>query len=582
MQRTPGLPKRLLQLLRQLLKYVIWFGLGLIIAGITAGIISGNWGAIPLGLIIAGAVLVGIWILFLGQMGDPNQPNFWQRRSTQVGTNAVVATIAMLAIVGLLNFVAVRAAQRTDLTENQFLSLAPATQQVLKDLKQPLKIYVFDKEVHPADRELLENLRRENANFTYEVVDPDSNPTLAEKFVIKNDQINRDVHIELPSKARRQLVQSITAPQAEARLAGQLPTQRLSESKVVNSIIQVTSDRKARVYFIQGHGERALDATEKGLEAASQALQDRNFESLPLNLAQTGMVPADANVVILAGPTQPLFAAEIKQLEDYLAKGGNLLVMVDPESKANLDGLLKPWGLVLDNRVAIDASGTGQLFGLGPATPIVQDYNNNSHPITKDFGQNITYYPFARPIEIQTLEGVQASPIALTSQASWAESDIKKQPVKQDPNDRPGPLPIAVALSRSVQPPAPSPSPSPSPTSSPSPSPSPTSSPSPTPSPSPSLNPNAPKRESRLVVFGNSTFAANSFFSQQLNGDMFLNSVGWLSQEEGQTLSIRPREMKNRRLTASLAETLLLIGFAAFLLPVLGFFTAGLVWWRRR
>lgn len=541
------------RILRRLLKYSIWFGLGLTIAGISAGLVSGSWSLIPTGLIIAGVVLMGIWLLFLGQLGDSEQPNFWQRRSTQVGTNVLVSTLAVLVILGLLNFVAAKTDQRLDLTETQLFTLAPETQSVLKKLDQPLTVYVFDRQPHPQDRDLLQNFRRINSNFSFEFVDPDANPGLAQRFNLKNDANNRDVYIEVPRTHRQQFVQSVSNQQ------------RLSESRLVNGILQATGDREIKVYFTQGHGERSLNSGEASLSDAVKELQGKNIESLPLNLAQEGKIPDDAAAIVIAGATRPLFEPEVKLLEDYLNKGGNLMVMVDPEAKPGLDDLLKSWGIALDNRVAIDASGAGQMMNFGPAAPVVQDYSQ--HPITKDFRNGISVYPLARPLEIKTVPGVAANPIVLTSQQSWAESNLKESPLKQDADDRPGPLPLGVALSRAV-PPNPTPSPSPQA--------------SPSPAASPDSKAGAAKKESRLVVFGNSSFASDPYFGVQLNGDVFLNSVSWLSQEKGQTLSIRPREMKNRRINLTMLQELWSVSLAVVILPLAAMAGAVFLWWRRR
>ncbi len=533
-------------------KNSVWLGIGLISAACTSGLITG-WTALQTGLTIAGIVLLGVWLLMLGRFdGVGNRPNFWQRRSTQVGTSALISTLSVFVILGLLNVMAVRHLYRVDLTDTARLSIAPETQQILKNLKQPVTLYLFDKTQSPEDRELLQNFRRQSPNFYFEFVDPDADPALAKKFEIKNSNQSRDVHLELPSKNRKLFVQSLS------------PQQRISESRLTSSLLQIESDRKPRIYFTQGHGERSLDPGEKNYGAALKLLQDKNFEVLPLNLAQTVQVPVDASAVVLAGPSAPFFEAELKAIQDYLDQAGNLMVLIDPESKANLTGLLKTWGLVLDDRVAIDASGSGQLLKLGPATPIVQDYNGNSHPITKEFGNNITFYPLSRPIEIQDVAGVQATPIALTNKQSWGESNLQEKPIKLNGGDRPGPLPLAVALTRQVIPKLiqPAPSPSPSPTA------------------SPIVSATAP-RESRLVIFGNSAFATDAFFGAQLNGDMFLNSVTWVSQIDGQALSIRPREIKRRQLSATPQQIQLVMLVSAVLLPVLGFGLAALIGWRR-
>jgi ABC-type uncharacterized transport system involved in gliding motility auxiliary subunit len=593
------------------LKYCGWFGVGLIVAGITAGVVAGDWGVVPTGMIVAGAVLVGIWLLFLGRLDSSDQPSFWQRRSTRISTNVLVSSLSVVIMVGLLNFLAVRYGPRFDLTETQLFSLAPATQDVLRSVRQPVSLYIFDPQPHPSDRALLENLRRQNPNFQFEYIDPALHPDLARRFNLKNDQFNRDVYLENPAQNRSQLVQVINAGQ------------RLSESKIANALIRMTRDRQTKVYALQGHGELSLQVGEDGMAQAVKALQDQNIQVEPLNLAQTGQIPADAAAVMIAGPQNSLFETEVKLLQDYQKQGGSLLVLVDPQTQPGLEGLLQEWGISLDQRLAIDASGTGQVFGLGPAAPIVQTYSD--HPITRNFRNAISFYPFARPLEIKPVPGVEANPIVLTSEKSWGEANSAEKPVKFEPGDRPGPLPIGVALSQSVTPatpvaPTPSATASPeqppnqtstaSPSVSPAPIPSatastapttaaPTIAASPTPSPghaaaspsppgplasppTPSPSPTSPPQQARLVVFGNSRFASDRYFAQQINGDVFLNAVAWVSRSDAETLSIRPAEVNNRRLTLTNQMAVLLSVLALVLVPLASLITAGVLWWRSR
>ena len=354
-----------------------------------------------------------------------------------------------------------------------------------------------------------------------------------------------------------------------------------------------------------------------------KALEEENFTAQPLNLADRSEVPADASLIVIAGPKRKLFAQEVQALKNYLSSGGSLLVMLDPDADPGLDSLLNEWGVKLDGAIAIDASGQGRAVGLGPATPIVTSYGN--HPITQAFNNGFSVYPLAQPIATQPVQGVEETPLVQTSDQSWAESDPTKQPLQFDEgSDRPGPLTLGVALSRKAQPPTTSPtpnaqaspSPSPSPTASPTTSPTPNAQASPSPSPSPTASPttspeasaspspeasaspsgqpeaspflanqkNADKKpsESRLVVYGNSNFATDGWFEQQLNSDVFLNSVSWLSKRDEQALSIRPKEPKNRRINLSEVQSGALGWTALLLMPLFGLTTAAVMWWRRR
>ena len=547
-------------------RYLFWSGPILTIMGISAGVVSGGWTSIPLGLIISGLVIIGLWVVFLGRGSNPQQPQFWNRRSTQVSTNALVSTIAVFVILGLINFMVSRHPTRIDLTEEQLFTLSPESQQVVRS-SPAIKVWIFDGQQNSQDRDLLENYQRQNSKFLFEFVDPEANPGLASSFAIKNSGENRDVYLELQSSKRRQFVQSIS------------PQTRLSENRITSGILQLTSDRRSKIYFLQGHGERSLDSGQGAISQAAQALKDKNFVGEPLNLGLTEKVPVDAVAVMVVGPVRPLLESETKALQDYLNQGGNLLVAVDPTLKSGLDNLLTLWGVKLDDRVVINASDR-QVRGKGPTAVVIAQYGE--HPITKDFRNSNSIYPLARPVEIMPVPGVQSTPLLLTDPNSWAESNLKEQPLKLNGGDRPGPIAIGAAFSRQVTPsaqPSPSPSVSPSPQASVSPAPSPSIAAAPSPPASPLIQ---GSRESRLVVFGNSSFATDGLFGQYLNGDVFVNSVSWLSQQEQQPLSIRPKDLKNRRITLT-NEQASVLGFIALVaVPLLGLTSAGVVWWRRR
>ena len=84
------------------------------------------------------------------------------------------------------------------------------------------------------------------------------------------------------------------------------------------------------------------------------------------------------------------------------------------------------------------------------------------------------------------------------------------------------------------------------------------------------------------MVIGNATFATDGLFDQQLNGDVFLNSVTWLSDLENTTLSIRPKEITNRRITMTVSRQIMVIVLALVVFPLVGLVGAGITWFRRR
>jgi len=505
------------------LKHFLWLGIMALIMGISAGLVSNNWLPIPLGLIIAGTGITGGWLIISSFVAAQKPDGFGGVAS---GRNSVVATISVLVILFLINFLGFRYSWRFDFTENQILSLSPQSQAVVQKLQQPIKIWVFEGNPNPADRELMENYRRSGTQFSYEFVDPQLRLSVAEQFKV---QSLGEVHIE--AGTRRKLIQVVN------------DRQRLSESNITNGLESIQSDRPLRVYFLQSHGEGSLTATEKGLSQLSEALGQKNYEVKPLALATETVIPKEAAMIVIAGAKRNLLEAETKAITEYLDNGGSLLLLLEPRTNVGLNNLLQDWGVVLDERVVIDGSGNGKLVGLGPATSLITQYGD--HPITKDLGTGISLFPLGRAIELKPITGVTQTPLIITNAKSWAEANPDKQPLSFDAaSDRSGPLNLGVALSRQAK--------------------------------------TNSAKESRLVVIGNATFATNGWFEQQLNGDLVLNAIGWLGQQNTRTLSIRPKNVANRRMNLNPVLSLVIGWTALVIFPMVGFVTAGVLWWRRR
>ncbi|MGL5196766.1 MAG: GldG family protein, partial [Chroococcales cyanobacterium] len=336
---------------------------------------------------------------------------------------------------------------------------------------------------------------------------------------------------------------------------------------------------------------------------------DKNFLVEPLNLARLPRVPPDAAVVVIAGPRQPLFPQEVQALRTYLQQGGSLFVAIDPDTNPGLDPLLTEWGIDLDETLAIDSSGSGGLVGLGPAAPLITNYGD--HPIVRDFQGGYSFYPLARPLLLSDVEGVESTPLLLTGEQSWAESNPEDPELRFDPQtDRPGPLILGVAKTKAIATDSPTPEPAtPEPTDEPT-TDEPTTDEPTTDEPTtdepttdepttdePTTDPvttdpvttdpvttdeEPTRREARMVVIGNSEFAIDGNFQLQLNGDVFLNSVSWLSKQNEQTLSIRPKAVLNRRISMTPQQARQLGWAAVVFLPLFGLLTAASLWWKRR
>jgi ABC-type uncharacterized transport system involved in gliding motility auxiliary subunit len=469
------------------------------------------------------------------------------RRSTKYATNYVVSVVLAIALVSALNFVGQRHVKRFDLTGIGRYTLAPQTNQILDKLDRDLEIKAFfTGGEYPPLKELLTSYRTRSRHVRYEFIDPDKQPDVAKKY-----DVTVYGTMSNPFTGSQLKFGTVVLTYGARNEKIEKRSEEVREEDLTNAIIKVQRTEAKRIYFVEGHGEKDPgDAEKSGYAAAKKALEDQSFKVDTVNLASTGKVPADAKVLILAGPTTEPFPQEMQFLNDFLNSGGSLLVMVDPDPSPSLESFLKPWGITVDNDVILDVSGAGRLMGAGPTIPLVLRYE--THKITDRF-RSMTFFPLARSIQPskESVSGVTVETLFRSNPESWGETDLKdlknSKASFDEKSDLKGPLSMAVALTKEVKP----------------------------------ASDKGPAVKARMVAVGNSNFGINAYFPAQGNGNLFLNMVSWLAQDED-LISVRPKAPEDRRIILSQSQQSTLRLVTVILLPGIVLVAGIMVWARRR
>ena len=121
------------------------------------------------------------------------------------------------------------------------------------------------------------------------------------------------------------------------------------EEVVASMISWVLNDEHGVAYMTEKHGETADVALANMLTCAGYYVDIINLRD--------NEVPSDAELVVISNPTTDFYRlnsegtgrSEIERLDDYLSRGGNLYVIVDPFAKKLpvLEGFLSEWGISL-------------------------------------------------------------------------------------------------------------------------------------------------------------------------------------------------------------------------------------------
>jgi len=517
-------------------------GLLLLLAAVLYYSVANVWNKWALGLAIAGALLVAIGVgtnykQILNTLG---------KRSAKYAGNYVVSVILVIALVAGLNYLGQRHPKRFDLTAIGSYTLAPQTTQILNKLNKDLTVKAFfPGGDYAALRELLTEYQAKSGHVKVEFVDPDKHPEEAKQYdVTTYGTFANPLTGSSMKYGTAVLLYGDRREKIEKRSA------EIGEEDLTNAIIKIQNTEVKKIYFIEGHGERDIANAEKiGFSVPKKSLEEQGYQVAGINLATEGKIPQDAKVLIEAGPENEPFPQELQLINDFLNKGGNLLALLNAPPSPSLESFLKEWGIQVDNDIVLDVSGIGQLMNTGPSVALVSKYEE--HRITNKFNA-MTFFPLARSIQPSNtpVNGITVETLFRSSSNSWGKTNIKKlqgEVQVGEKDDLKGPLSLAVAATKEVK----------------------------------ASTDSASAVKARLVVVGNSGFAVNGNFSVGGNGNLFLNMVSWLAQDED-LISIRAKTPTDRRMILSQSQLSVLRLISIFLIPGAVLFIGIAVWTRRR
>jgi ABC-type uncharacterized transport system involved in gliding motility auxiliary subunit len=502
-------------------------GLLLLVAGFIWYSVSNVWEIWDLVLVIAGGALAIVGIAanykqILASLG---------KRSTKYAGNYVISLILVIAIVAGLNYIGQRHVKRFDTTHIGRFTLASQTTQVLTKLNKDVEIKAFFPDGdYPPLKELLIEYKTTNSHVHYEFIDPNRKPDVAKQY-----EVTLCDTIENPMTGSKLKVGTVIVLYQGRKEKIEKRSEEVQEQDLTNAIIKAGRSETKKIYFIEGHEEKdpsSPDTERTGYSIAKKALEEQGYKVEIVNLASEGKVPNDAKVLIEAGPRNDPFPQELQFVNDFLNSGkGSLLAMVDP-SAPSLQSFFKEWGVQVDNDLVLDVSDFGRMFSASESIPLVRRYEN--HKITERF-RAMTFFPLTRSIQPDKTPpgGITVEPLFKSDANSWGETNLKKSPASFDQGqDLKGPLPLAVAVTKEIKP----------------------------------ASETSSALKARMVVVGTSNFPVNSYFENQGNGNLFLNMVSWLAQDED-LISIRPKPREDRRIMMSPGQLSLLRLFVILVLP---------------
>ena len=497
-----------------------------------------------------------------------NQSSWGKGKRVITGLNVGIMVLVAFGIFVAVNYISSRYYFHRDCTFSQEHTLSDKTKQILEKvdaLDDSVKIYtlfadpelLLDSQARNKINDLREEYKVYSKNLVFENINPFFESARIKALEKELQELQYDFSINvfdmifIYQKRIKIVPLSETYKAKPAGFYGP-PTEMesfLGEEVIAGAILNIIQSRKTVVYFVEGHGEPALDDFREGYTELDNLIKRENMVIKKINLLGLNKLPADCDILVLAGPQKKVSLEEQNLLNVFLAQGGKVLIALDPMVSSDLEKFLKKWGVRADNNILVDMKNSVNLRGVPVVGFIKTNKYGRNHPILKKMTPEImTVFPTVRSVEPVPSPGAGLTAVSLVSSLStaWGETDFDgisrgETPRYQPGRDKKGPVSLAVAVTKRL----------------------------------------SDGQEARLVVFGDSEWLRNNYIMIFPRVDLFMNSLRWLARQES-LISIEPKKPEDRSIAMHEGKKELILKLVCFLLPVLSVMMGIAVWFIRR
>ena len=448
---------------------------------------------------------------------------------------------------------------RFDFTENHQYTLGNATKNLLKNLDEPVTIKAyFSKDLPPnvarVRRDfkdmLIEYAARSKGKLIYEIIDPNKDESIEKEAMQDGIQpVLINVREKDQMKQQKAYLGAVIKMGDRKEVIPFMQPGSPMEYSLSSAIKKLSVKDKPVIGLIQGQGEPTMDEMPQ-VKAELEVL----YKIQDIFLNDTTIIPEKIKTLALIRPTDSLTQNELHLLDNFLAKGGNMLVAIN-RVKADLktlyatpqNTLVEDWltqkGIVVEPSLVADSKCGSitlqQQQGMFrymtqvkfPYLPIVSKFAD--HPIVK--GLEGVILPFVSSINFTGDSAIQYIPLAFSSDKSTTQPapfmfNVQKQWTPADFNKKN--LVLAAAFKGKIT--------------------------------GDSIN--------KMVVIGNGDFAVGGKDSrqqvQQDNVSLLVNSIDWLSDDTG-LIELRTKGITSRPIDDLEDGTKTFLKYLNFLLPIL-------------
>lgn len=495
-------------------------------------------------------------------MGDPQaKPSFSPYRKWGIGLQVAVVICAAFWVAVMANYISREVVpekyRRWHVSSKARIPLAPRTVRLLEGLTNEVKVTVYydkDEPFYSTIMDLLKQYQIRSPKLALKTVDYKRDPGAAQqlkskypflaaptsKNLIIFDCEGRGVkHVDGNALTKYVLEQLV--PDEKQKVFRRKPTTFEGERAFTAALLQVTSPKPLRAYFLIGHGEQEIDSSDKdlGYTKFAAVLAENYIQVASLSLVGTNVVPADCNLLIIGGPTTAVPEVELEKIDQYLSQGGRLFALFNflalNNNDTGLERLLAKWGVEVTHHIVLDRENT-----INEQDIIVHSFSS-SHPVVNpllDLRLHMILPRSVGKLRARTVDAPQVDEIAFSGPNAV---------IRGGKEDQKRVFPLITAVEKGA------------------------------------IKDVVTERgTTRLIVAGDSVFLGNRQIDSAANRDFASFAANWLLDRPQLLQDVGPRPVTEYRLIMTrsqlrAAEWLLLGG-----MPAAALLVGGLVWLRRR
>ena len=266
--------------------------------------------------------------------------------SSKNGTYSVGLTVLVLVIAVLVNLVAGQlpeSMRNIDISDNGIYEISEVSEEILDELDKEVKLTVVA-DLDSVDQRIETFVKKYAAlskKIDLEWIDSVQHPSALQKYNTEGDIIN--VECEETGKSTQIAFDDIIKyDEYTYYMSGQLSeTEFDGEGQLTSAIGYVTSTETKKIYRTSGHGEATFSTS------VNELFSKNNLETSEINLRMNAQIPEDRDLLFLYAPSSDITDDEKTLIEDYLADGGNvyLILGTDEVDLPNLEAIMADYGL---------------------------------------------------------------------------------------------------------------------------------------------------------------------------------------------------------------------------------------------